>query len=98
MPANGEDKIIPTTTCPECNREWPDSSEQAVVADLIGKCYACFIQEVVKLRDERVAAADYEIENCPSCTGLPGAREKCIPCGARGWQRRVGDGIIQLVQ
>ena len=98
MTESVETKTIPTTTCPECEREWPKISEQAVVCDEVGKCYACFIQAVVTERDKRMADADYEIENCPKCTGIPGAREKCVSCFGRGWQERKGEGLIQLVQ
>lgn len=98
MPDNGEKEKIPTITCPECEREWPTITEQAVVCDKIGKCYACFIHEVVKERDKRQMASNYRIENCPKCTGLPGAREDCINCGARGWVEQKGAGVIQLLQ
>ena len=98
MTKSAEKKKIPTTTCPECEREWPDSSEQAVITDMVGRCYACLITEAVRVRDERVKAANYEIENCPHCTGVSGAREACVPCGGRGWQSREGEGLIQLVR
>lgn len=60
-------------------------SEQAIVYEKVGKCYSCFIHEVVEERDSRIEAADYKIDNCTSCTGLPGARDTCIPCGGKGW-------------
>ena len=98
MTETSKDTTIPTITCPNCERDWPEISEQAVVYDLIGRCYACFINEVVPIRDERVAKADYEIENCSGCTGIPGAREKCTTCFGRGWVRKEGEGLIQLVK
>lgn len=101
MKKNGEDKSgteIPTVTCPKCEREWPTISEQAVVFDKVGTCYACFIHEVVAERDKRQDKAHYAIDNCPKCTGLPGAREACARCGARGWIEREGEGLIQLLQ
>jgi len=97
MSGNGTDKI-PTTTCPECNREWPSISEQAVVQDQVGMCYACWIHQIVAERDRRVAEANYSIENCPRCTGIPGAREACTHCFGKGWTEKKGEGVIQLLQ
>ena len=94
-----EKKDIPTQTCPECEREWPEISEQAVVLSLIGKCYSCFIKEVVDERDTRTEAADYKIENCPDCTGRGDlVREKCTTCFGKGWIESRGESLIQLVQ
>lgn len=93
-----EKKDIPTTICPKCEREWPESSEQHVVLDLIERCYSCFITEVVEERDRRVEAADYVIENCPTCTGQPGMREKCVTCFSKGWVEAGPETVIQLIQ
>jgi hypothetical protein len=99
MSSNGKDTTaVPTTTCPECKREWPTISEQAVVQDQVGVCYACWIHQIVAERDQRMADADYEIENCPTCTGIPGAREKCTTCFGKGWRKQEGEGVIQLLQ
>lgn len=93
-----EKKDIPTTTCPECERVWPEISEQSVVQSIVGKCYACLIQEVVAERDKRVEEADYQIENCPECTGQPGKRDKCVTCFGHGWVESKGESLIQLIQ
>lgn len=96
--SNEQKKDIPTTICPECEREWPEISEQAVVQSIVGKCYACFITEVVKERDARVEKADYQIENCPACTGGLGDRTKCTTCFGKGWRKAEGESLIQLVR
>lgn len=88
---------IPTKTCSKCEREWPEISEQCVFLDMYGECYSCAINEVVAERDRRMKEADYMIENCPQCTGIPGAREKCTTCFGRGWRKQEGAGVIQLV-
>ena len=89
---------IPTITC-NCGRVWPKISEQAVVYDLLGTgdCYSCFIQKVVEERDKRMEEADYKIDNCPRCTGIPGAREECTFCDGRGWVRQGDEPLIQLL-
>ena len=73
-------------TCPECERVWPIVAEQGIVTELLDKCYQCFIASVVKVRDERVENADYVVQNCSNCGGLPGKVETCIPCGSKGWE------------
>ena len=74
-----------TLTCPECERVWPVISEQGVVCELYGKCYACLINEVVEIRDDRLEKAEYRIDNCTDCVGGRGDRSKCVPCGGKGW-------------
>lgn len=32
-----------TTTCPECKREWPDTSEQAAAVRLYRRCIVCCV-------------------------------------------------------
>lgn len=32
------------TTCPECNREWSDTSEQAAAVRLYQRCIVCCIE------------------------------------------------------
>ena len=95
---NEKDDQIPTITCEHCEREWPTISEQGVVYDKIGRCYACFITEVVAERDARTEGADYTIENCPACTGGLGDRTKCMTCFGRGWRKAEGESLIQLVR
>ncbi len=72
--------------CPKCERVWPTVSEQGIVTELQGECYACFIAKVIIARDERAEEADYTVENCGYCGGLEPAREKCTSCFARGWE------------
>lgn len=73
-------------TCPECERVWPTISEQGVVVELYDKCYQCFIALVVKTRDERQEAANYVVQNCGTCGGLPPKAENCGACGGKGWE------------
>lgn len=90
---------VETITCGKCERVWPTISEQGVVFDKVGQCYACFITEVVEERNERMKKSDYQIENCPGCTGgLAEQREKCMVCFGRGWRKAEGNDIIQLVR
>ena len=73
-------------TCPQCDRVWPTISEQGIVVELYDKCYQCLIDQVVKARDERAGAADYLVQNCSTCGGLPPKVTTCVPCGGRGWE------------
>lgn len=73
-------------TCPLCERVWPDISEQGLVTELYNKCYQCLIAEVIKVRDERMKTADYSVQNCSNCGGLPGKFEKCVYCSHKGWE------------
>lgn len=76
---------IKEVKCPECERVWPYISEQGIVTELHGKCYACVIKEVLELRDERTEDADYVVQTCTSCGGLIN-RDKCISCFGHGWE------------
>jgi hypothetical protein len=73
-------------TCPECDRVWPLIAEQGIVTEIHGKCYQCFIDQVVTVRDERIENADYLVQNCSSCGGLPPKVQKCISCAGKGWE------------
>lgn len=72
-------------TCPECKRVWPAIAEQGVVTEMYNICYACLIEKVVAARDELQEGADYTVENCPTCNGIPNARATCVTCSHRGW-------------
>ena len=73
-------------TCPECERVWPTIAEQGIVTELHGKCYLCFAAEVTAQRESRQESADYVVQNCGHCGGLPPKVTKCIPCGGKGWE------------
>ena len=85
MSENDWKKNAETIHCPSCERDWPVVSEQGIVCELYGQCYACLINGVITIRDERMEEAEYRIDNCPDCISVPGAREKCIPRGGKGW-------------
>lgn len=80
-----EEKVT-EITCPECERVWPTISEQGIVAELYGRCYACVIADVVKIRDERAGEADYVVQNCNYCGGLEPKVRTCVQCAAKGWE------------
>ena len=55
------------TTCPECKREWPDTSEQAAAVRLYQRCIVCcvaaeksegFEWEVAKVSEEAKRAKE----------------------------------------
>lgn len=55
------------TTCPECKREWPDTSEQAAAVRLYHRCIVCcvaaeksegFEWEVAKVSEEAKRAKE----------------------------------------
>ena len=73
-------------TCPECERRWPTIAEQGIVTELHGKCYMCFAAEVAAQRVSRQESADYVVQDCGHCGGLPGKVEKCTSCFAKGWE------------
>ena len=81
-----ETTTVKEITCPECERIWPRISEQGIVTDMVGHCYKCFIDKVVVQRNSLEETADYSIQNCGECGGLPGKVEKCVACGGKGWE------------
>jgi hypothetical protein len=73
-------------TCPKCERIWPTIAEQGIVTELIDRCYLCFSKEVAEQRMSREESANYSVQNCSDCGGLPPKVEKCISCGGKGWE------------
>lgn len=94
MPSEKNDRAI---TCPSCEREWPLISEQGIVTDMVGRCYQCLVSAVTIARDEASEAADYVVDNCSYCGGVPGVREMCQHCEARGWELTDKDSVIEIV-
>lgn len=82
-------------TCPECERVWPTIAEQGIVTDMIGRCYKCFIDEVTLKRTSLEESADYIVQNCGHCGGLPPKVDKCVNCGGKGWEA-VDEQLAQL--
>ena len=80
-----EKKEVIEITCPQCERVWPAIAEQGVVTDMYGKCYHCFIHEVMEVRDALTTEASYSIGNCDDCGGVSPLREKCLVCFGKGW-------------
>lgn len=73
-------------TCPKCERVWPTIAEQGIVTKLIDRCYLCFSAEVASQRESLQESADYAVQNCSTCGGLPPKVQTCIPCGGKGWE------------
>lgn len=73
-------------TCPKCERVWPTIAEQGIVTELIDRCYLCFAAEVSAQRKSREESADYIVQNCGHCGGLPPKVEKCTSCFGKGWE------------
>ena len=75
---------IPTSFCPECERDWPDLSEQGQHVILYGHCYGCMVATInANLEPER-EDANYVVEACSKCMGLD-ERESCSACATHGW-------------
>ena len=73
-------------TCPKCERVWPTIAEQGIVTELIDRCYLCFSAEVATQRDSRQESADYVVQNCGACGGLPPKVTLCVACDGKGWE------------
>jgi hypothetical protein len=85
-------------TCPECERVWPTIAEQGIVTELIDRCYMCFSKEVAEQRLSREESANYTVQNCSGCGGLPPKVEKCIACGGKGWETTAVNGAADTPQ
>jgi len=46
----------------------------------------CFAAEINYERDSLQESADYSVQNCGECGGLPPKVEKCVACGGKGWE------------
>ena len=92
MKDENNDNVI-EITCPACERVWPTISEQGIVTELYGQCYACVIAGVVKLRDERAEEANYLVQNCSYCGGLQPKVSTCVQCASKCWE--IADKIAE---
>ena len=76
---------IPTINCDQCERVWPQVSEQGIHTDLYGHCYHCMLTDIsVKLKDLQ-DKVDYVINTCNICAGVEERRVGCRQCKGTGY-------------
>jgi hypothetical protein len=56
------------TTCPKCNRQWPDTSEQAAAVRIYQRCIVCCVDS------EKSEGFDWNVEKVVEEAALAKAR------------------------